>query len=424
MNIKRFRKSVLRKALSLTLCVGLLVPAFTSAFQVSATTIAEAEAQKEELAQEKENLDNKLSQLKEDENSATEYQATLEEKIDIVRSDIDKAITDIEELDTSIKKLEEKITKSNEEMETTLDLFYEKVKVLYKKGSFTGTNPLEILMNSASLHEYAVATETMRSVSKRDEQIMEKLEVYMEETKDEREECKVKKDELAQRKKDLDNNKAELDELQTENERVLSEIKDTKAATENALLENEAQSAELIDWLASEIEKKRQEDLAAQEAANNANNNEGSYDEEGNYTPPADNGGGGGGGMFDGDFNPIWPIPGVYYITGHYGNGHNGLDIAGPYGTPIVAAESGQVIVANNYDSWGDSWGYYVLIYHNSTYTTRYAHLSSLAVSNGQYVSKGQVVGYEGSTGNSTGPHLHFEIYQNGYRINPYPWVA
>ena len=84
-----------------------------------------------------------------------------------------------------------------------------------------------------------------------------------------------------------------------------------------------------------------------------------------------------------------------------------------------MAAESGTVIEANNYDSWGYSWGYYVLIYHNGTYTTRYAHMSSLIVSAGQYVEKGQIIGYEGATGNVTGPHLHFEVYQNGTRVDP-----
>ena len=128
-----------------------------------------------------------------------------------------------------------------------------------------------------------------------------------------------------------------------------------------------------------------------------------------------------GGGGVDG-FNPIWPLPGVSYVSCYYGGyaGHRGMDIAGPYGTPIVAAESGTVIEANNYDSWGDSWGYYVLIYHNGTYTTRYAHMSSMVVSTGQAVQQGQLIGYEGDTGNVTGPHLHFEVYENGSRVNPY----
>ena len=95
------------------------------------------------------------------------------------------------------------------------------------------------------------------------------------------------------------------------------------------------------------------------------------------------------------------------------------MDIAGNWGTPVVAAESGTVIAANDYDSWGMSWGYYVLIYHNDTFTTRYAHLSSLAVSEGQYVEQGTIIGYEGDTGNVTGPHLHYEVYMYGTRVDP-----
>ena len=122
-----------------------------------------------------------------------------------------------------------------------------------------------------------------------------------------------------------------------------------------------------------------------------------------------------------GGFNPMWPLPNGT-ITCYFGNGHNGLDMAGPYGIPVIAAESGQVIEVYNADTWGYSWGYYVLIYHNSTYTTRYAHLSGFAVSQGDYVKKGQIIGYEGNTGNSTGPHLHFEVYENGRRVDPMRW--
>ena len=167
-----------------------------------------------------------------------------------------------------------------------------------------------------------------------------------------------------------------------------------------------------------------QEAIAAQKAAEEAAKQQalqqqqqqggGTVSEGGSVSYPTTGGGVEG-------FNPIWPLPGVTYISAGYNGypGHKGLDIAGPYGTPVVAAEDGQVIVANNYDSWGDSWGYYVLIYHNGTYTTRYAHLSSVAVSQGQYVTAGTVVGYEGATGNVTGPHLHFEVYQNGTRVDP-----
>ena len=128
-----------------------------------------------------------------------------------------------------------------------------------------------------------------------------------------------------------------------------------------------------------------------------------------------------------GDFAPMWPLPGVGYgsITGNYGdmyfNGpHNGMDIGAGYGTPIVAAQSGQVLSAEYHWSWGNN----VLIWHNSSFSTRYAHCSSLAVYPGQYVEAGQTIGYVGSTGQSFGNHLHFEVYANGVRTDPRYYLA
>ncbi|MFI3207319.1 MAG: M23 family metallopeptidase, partial [Clostridia bacterium] len=122
-------------------------------------------------------------------------------------------------------------------------------------------------------------------------------------------------------------------------------------------------------------------------------------------------------------FDAAWPVPGfgTNWITSYWGDdrGHKGIDIAAYYGTPIVAAESGTVVDVR----YSSGWGNHVVIYHNGTYTTLYAHMSSYAVSEGDYVSKNQVIGYVGSTGNSTGNHLHFEIYVDGTRVDPYPYL-
>ncbi|MCL2083387.1 MAG: M23 family metallopeptidase [Oscillospiraceae bacterium] len=93
------------------------------------------------------------------------------------------------------------------------------------------------------------------------------------------------------------------------------------------------------------------------------------------------------------------------------------MDFGAPGGTPILAAADGKVTVAQAVDNGG--WGLYVKIQHDSTYATLYAHCSGLAVSNGQEVKKGQVIAYVGTTGRSTGNHLHWEVYQNGTRVNP-----
>ena len=101
------------------------------------------------------------------------------------------------------------------------------------------------------------------------------------------------------------------------------------------------------------------------------------------------------------------------------GRMHWGLDLAASSGTPVRAAAAGRVIVANFKDSWGSGWGYYVMVDHGDGYATNYAHLSRVPVRVGQAVHAGEIIGYSGNTGHSTGPHLHFETWHNGRRYDP-----
>lgn len=123
-----------------------------------------------------------------------------------------------------------------------------------------------------------------------------------------------------------------------------------------------------------------------------------------------------------------WPLPQSYTITSLFGYRedpftgevayHGGTDIAAPGGTPILAAADGTVSVANGTDSWGGSYGYHVKIGHADSFETLYAHCSSICVTEGQQVKQGEVIAYVGTTGSSTGNHLHFEVRQNGERMD------
>lgn len=117
-----------------------------------------------------------------------------------------------------------------------------------------------------------------------------------------------------------------------------------------------------------------------------------------------------------------WPLPGHTYISCNFGDddaygnsGHRGTDIPAPEGTPILAARSGTVIISG----WNNSYGNQVLLDNGASLSTRYAHMTAAAVSAGETVTAGQVIGYVGNTGDSTGFHLHFEVMQNGVRVNP-----
>ncbi len=128
----------------------------------------------------------------------------------------------------------------------------------------------------------------------------------------------------------------------------------------------------------------------------------------------------------------IWPAVGCHTVSSRYGyrilygrsNFHGGIDLTtgGARGHTVVAARSGTVTTAG----WGGSYGYYVIINHGNGMSTLYAHMlsGSICVRPGQYVSGGSAVGKVGSTGNSTGPHLHFEVRINGTRVNPAPYIG
>ena len=128
-----------------------------------------------------------------------------------------------------------------------------------------------------------------------------------------------------------------------------------------------------------------------------------------------------------GDGTLQWPLPGHTYISCHFGEvdafgnaGHRGTDIPAPEGTPILAAHSGTVLVSG----WNDSYGNQVLLDNGAGLSTRYAHMAATAVTAGETVTAGQVIGYVGSTGDSTGNHLHFEMMQGGIRVNPLDMVS
>ena len=150
------------------------------------------------------------------------------------------------------------------------------------------------------------------------------------------------------------------------------------------------------------------EDLRRQEEANKKN--------DPSYDAGKDNGATG---------SMMWPCPSCHTITSEFGwryhpiyhtqKYHSGVDIGASYGASIVAADGGTVITAGAVSGYGNC----VVINHGNGITTLYGHMSSIAVSSGQKVSKGQTIGYVGSTGNSTGPHLHWEVTVNGVRQNP-----
>lgn len=384
----------------IVLALWLAVPGYAIA-----DTIDDVKSRQEELRRENEELEQKLSALKADEDQALEYQTALTNKISVVEQKVDAARESIRLMDEQILATEKKLEASRVEYQSTIDLFAQRITALYKSGSIS---TLEILLNSRSFSDFAMKTELMACVARHDQAMLDKIEEYLEKTKEDRESLQAMRAEETQIKKDLEDDQKELEALYAENRAVINRLEADKQKTNELLQANEEEDAELEEKLQDLIRKKTEEEQHRQQGGIPV-------------TPSVP-------GMHDG-FSPRWPVPGVGLgnITGHFGDiydfdsgPHKGLDIGANYGTPIVAAQAGQVISAEFHYSWGNN----VLIWHNGTFSTRYAHCSSLAVSVGDYVEQGDVIGYVGSTGFSMGNHLHFEVYYNGVRVDPDPYLG
>lgn len=417
------KKRRLARGVALALAVLLMLPVRTLA-----TTIDEVQNRQEELKQENEDLQAKIDALKEDEEAALAYQEELTGKIDENEQKIDQARATIEEMNGKIEELEARLSLSEEKYQGTIDAFKERLKALYVSGgSSLGT--LEILLDSSSLSEFFTRQELVEVMAQRDQSMLDQLDAYMEETQGDREELVAAQQEVADSKKAIEAAQEELETLYEENDLLVASLEGQQADAQEQIAANEAEDAELQAQLEALIaERNRQEEEKRQQALQNQQAQNGGSEGEEGATQPS-----GGTGVepvtpgLQSGFSPIWPLPGVGVgsITGHFGdmyfNGpHNGLDIGAGYGTPIVAAQAGEVISAQYHWSWGNN----VLIWHNETFSTRYAHMSSIAVSAGQYVEQGQIIGYVGSTGESFGNHLHFEVYYGGSRVDPDPYLG
>lgn len=417
------KKRRLARGVALALAVLLMLPVRTLA-----TTIDEVQNRQEELKQENEDLQAKIDALKEDEEAALAYQEELTGKIDENEQKIDQARATIEEMNGKIQELQARLDLSEEKYQGTIDAFKERLKALYVSGG-SSLGALEILLDSESLSEFFTRQELVEVMAQRDQSMLDQLDAYMEETQGDREELVVAQQEVADSKKAIEAAQDELEVLYEENDLLVASLEGQQAQAQEQIAANEAEDAELQAQLEALIaERNRQEEEKRQQALQNQQAQNGGSDGGEGATQPS-----GGTGVepvtpgLQSGFSPIWPLPGVGVgsITGHFGdmyfNGpHNGLDIGAGYGTPIVAAQAGEVISAQYHWSWGNN----VLIWHNETFSTRYAHMSSIAVSAGQYVEQGQIIGYVGSTGESFGNHLHFEVYYGGSRVDPDPYLG
>lgn len=376
----RKEPSPARRPLAGLLCMLLLLCAAPVAF--AADSLEELWEKQERLEVQKEINDQRLEQLEQDTAGKEIYREELNQRVEDVQAEIDGLRVDIDSLNRELAQLQDKIAGKQAQIERNMDVLKARIRALYITGE---PSAVQVVLNSKSLVDVTQKIQLLRAVTQRDKQLIQNLNSQIKAIEGDLARIQQDKEDLAQRKKSLEAKSGELLELYREAQDLAANAQDQQWGVQGigAMLEAQMQENEdAIAQLEVEIYGRRVTGSAA------------------------------GTGSF------TWPMPGYTTLTCNFGDGgHRGVDIAGGdiYGKPVVAADGGTVL----YAGWNDSYGYCVFIDHGNGYETRYAHMSELAVETGDSLEQSQVVGYVGSTGNSTGPHLHFEVIDNGELQDP-----
>lgn len=410
--------------------------ALVMAFSFSLTALAADENDKEEkeqqieaLEQEKEEQNQALNSMQTDKANTEAEIESLDSQLTSVQAEIDTTNSELEQTEAALEQTKKDLEAAREKEKKQYETLKLRIKVMYKKGD---TGYLEILLAAEDITSLLNSTEYISKISDYDSNLLQSLQ----ETRAQIEELEKQQEEevarITQLKEELEAQETELQGILDEKaayiqslnatieytEEYIQELEENISMEQQALAEIEAEIRAAAAAAAAEAAAA----AAAQEAAasGGGESSGGGYVEDVSNAYKPSYGGGW-----------VWPSD-TTYLTDTFGyqdwrgGSHNGIDIGASYGSPIYAAASGTVWIAG-YSSSAGNW---VVIDHGGGVLTVYMHASALYVSSGQYVSAGQSIAAVGSTGWSTGPHLHFGVMvgssggYDGYWVDPLGYVS
>ena len=389
---------------------------------------ATEESNLSEAQQEKKTLENDLQKAKEG------------SKEDI-QSEVEKLDKQLNEISGKVKEFESRLSKKRQEIadtESALNKAKEqekkqyrnmkkRIQFMYENGQ---TSYVEMLLSADSFTDFLNAVEYITQISQYDRKMLKEYQNMQVTIADTQKTLETDYASLQSLQAKVQEEKQAVAALESAKKGELNDVADdlTDAQTVAKAYEAEIQAQNEVIAQIQAAQKRAAEQQAAQQQAQAAEENQGATDAAGENQNTAQNTTPSGNGQSTGSM--MWPCPSSKRVTSDYGprtsptNGassnHKGIDIGAAYGADIVAADGGTVLVA----TYSSSGGNYVIIDHGGGLCTVYMHASSLTVSAGQTVSKGQVIAKVGSTGISTGNHLHFGVTLNGVYVSPWGYVS
>ena len=397
--MKRFAQ----RFLALLLCVGVLFCAAPSAF---GDEVDDLKDKLDQLQKEADALQAKVDAAKTEKAKQEAIKEKTTQEITIMKSQIAALEEKIVALENKIAGLEQDIVLKEEEIDgledsidENYDLFKRRMRAMYMSEH---TSSLSLLLGAESFGDFLTISEYLKRVAQHDQDILDDLEQTLADV--EAAKAAVEEDKAA-----VEADRAELSSTKAQAEETRRQL-DAKLSATVAEIQSIAQMEK--EYLANIAAKQKEMEETQAEIDRIYEEMDGEMEE-----------------FVGGTF--MYPVPGYTYISSYYGwrfNGtdfHTGVDFTGSNvnGKKVVAANAGNVIFTKTTYIPGKSYGKYIIVDHGGGYSTLYAHLSSVNVSVGDYVKKGQSIGNVGSTGWSTGPHLHFEIRVNGKHTNPLPYL-
>ena len=406
-----------KKTVRLISCIiaGILVAAMVFSMIASGLVYAGAVSSKElksklsDLEDQKASVKAELDSLAGKVDEVAKTRAALQKEIKLTKEEITTVTAYIDRLQDQIDVKTTELDAAIKALDSKKERFSETVRTTYEQGE---TSYLEVLLNASNFSDLLSRLEIVSAIMDDNKKIVAEYTAAKEDIQQKRDDLQATQDEQVQYQENL---KYKAEELKSSEEQQKALQKSLQAYQKEQKAEYERITSEM-DTVSDQIaEQSRKEAAAAAAAAakkNGGSSSSSSGSSAGNLSSAT---------LTSGTFT--WPLPGYTNNSSAYGwrvhpiygtrKFHKGEDIPAPTGTPIVAAASGTVTTAG----WVSGYGNYTVINHGVM--TAYGHQSAIHVSVGQRVTAGQTIGLVGSTGNSTGPHLHFEVYVNGSTQNP-----
>ena len=390
-----------QKLTVLTLVVLIIMPCLT----VVAQTIAEMEEQQQalqaEAAETREYLTVTQQEMEWLESEIIAMDMVLDdatEQLEIIEQSLEETIQELEETEIALYE-------ARAERDEHFERFKTRLRVMYIHGP---VGYLEVVLQATSFSDFLTRLDHMNTIARSDREMTDRLQEAEDRVSDRLEETFIKKTRIEALQIMQADRILDLEIALQQKENFMNALAEDAYRYEAAIRQLEYADREITEQIRRARAEEEARRRAAQEAARRAQQQ---------IVQPR------GGRM-------TWPLPGHYRVTSGYGyrthpirrttEFHTGIDIGAPSGTNIVAAESGTVIISG----WRGGFGQTVVIDHGNGLSTLYAHNSRNLVTEGQWVNRGDVIARVGSTGVSTGPHLHFEVRHDGRHVNPNPYLG